>query len=50
VAHHLSESRLERAFVELEAYDAAFDVSEMWMYLHEAETGWTPNRAFPLGG
>ena len=50
VAHHLSEARLEQAFVELERYDAAFDVREMWMYLHEAETGWTPNRAFPLGG
>ncbi len=50
VAHHLSEARLEQAFVELERYDAAFDVGEMWMYLHEPETGWTPNRAFPLGG
>jgi 2'-5' RNA ligase len=50
VAHHLSEARLEQAFVELERFDAAFDVSEMWMYLHEPATGWTPNRAFALGG
>jgi 2'-5' RNA ligase len=50
VAHHLSEARLEQAFVELEGYDAAFDVSQMWMYLHEPATGWTPNRAFALGG
>ena len=50
VAHHLPEDQLEQAFVELERFDAAFDVHEMWMYLHDAETGWTPNRAFPLGG
>lgn len=46
VAHHLSEGRLEQAFVELERYDAAFDVAEMWMYLHDPTSGWEPTRAF----
>ena len=49
VAHHLPESRLERAFVELEHYDAAFDVREMWMYLHDDHSGWRPSESFPLG-
>ena len=46
IAHHLPESGLEQAFVELERFDAAFDVSEMWMYLHDATSGWQPTRAF----
>ena len=48
VAHHLPESRLDLAFTELQHYDAAFDVDQMWMYLHDDATGWTPDRAFPL--
>ena len=39
IAHHLHESRLEQAFVELERFEAAFDVDEMWMYLHDAVSG-----------
>jgi 2'-5' RNA ligase len=46
IAHHLPESRLERAFVELERFEAAFDVDEMWMYLHDSVSGWQPTRAF----
>ena len=49
IAHHLPEGKLEQAFVELERFDAAFDVNEMWMYLHDAATGWQPTRAFALG-
>ncbi len=49
VAHHLPEGQLERAFVELERYDAAFDVPEMWMYLHDEDSGWRPSESFPLG-
>jgi hypothetical protein len=40
---------LEQAFVELERYDAEFDVSEMWLYLHDPLSGWHPVRSFPLG-
>ena len=49
VAHHLPEERLERAFTDLEDFDAAFDVSELWMYLHDDVSGWQPTKAFPLG-
>jgi 2'-5' RNA ligase len=48
IAHHLPESSLEQAFVELERFDAAFDVNEMWMYLHDETSGWQPTRAFPF--
>ena len=50
VAHHLSEAKLEQAFVELEKYEASFEVAEMWMYLHEADSGWTPSRSIAFGG
>jgi 2'-5' RNA ligase len=46
VAHHLPEAKLEQAFVELERFNAAFDVGKMWMYLHDAVSGWQPTRAF----
>jgi 2'-5' RNA ligase len=46
VAHHLPEAKLEQAFVELERFNAAFDVEEMWMYLHDSVSGWQPTRAF----
>jgi len=49
IAHHLHESKLEQAFVELERFEAAFDVDEMWMYLHDAVSGWQPTRAFAFG-
>jgi 2'-5' RNA ligase len=49
VAHHLPEERLEEAFNDLDDFDAAFDVSELWMYLHDDALGWQPARAFRLG-
>jgi 2'-5' RNA ligase len=49
IAHDLPESKLEQAFVEFERFDAAFDVGEMWMYLHDAVSGWQPTRAFAFG-
>jgi 2'-5' RNA ligase len=49
VAHHLPEHKLEQAFTELERFDAAFDVHEVWMYLHDEVSGWQPTKAFPLG-
>ena len=50
VAHHLPEPQLDRAFAELEDFDASFEVEEMWMYLHDDHSGWQPTQAFPLGG
>ena len=49
VAHHLSDDQLDRAFTDLQDFDAAFDVEEMWMYLHDDASGWQPTHAFALG-
>ena len=49
IAHHLSDAQLEKAFTDLQDFDAAFDVQEMWMYLHDDATGWKPTHAFELG-
>lgn len=49
VAHHLPSEQLDRAFTELEDFDATFDVDELWMYLHDEAYGWQPTQAFPLG-
>jgi 2'-5' RNA ligase len=49
VAHHLPEAKLQRAFDDLQDFDAAFDVKEMWMYLHDDASGWQPTRSFALG-
>jgi 2'-5' RNA ligase len=49
VAHDHREAILERAFVELERYDAAFDVDRIWMYLHDPDSGWQQTHSFPLG-
>lgn len=48
VAHHLPEVSLDRAFADLDRYDAAFDVEEVWMYLHDERSGWQPSESFPL--
>lgn len=50
VAHHLEEDLLDRAFTELAGYEAAFDVTEFWLYLHDPDHGWRPDRSFRLGG
>jgi 2'-5' RNA ligase len=50
VAHHLDEESLDRAFTELAGYEAAFGVDEFWLYVHDDDHGWQPDRAFPLGG
>lgn len=49
VAHDLPESHMDKAFVELERFDATFTAEQMWMYLHDDVAGWQPDRAFPLG-
>jgi 2'-5' RNA ligase len=50
VAHHLPDKQLDRAFQELQDFDAAFRVHELWMYCHDDENGWLPTRSLPLGG
>ena len=50
VAHHLADDLLDRAFTELAGYEAAFDVDEFWLYVHDEDHGWRPDRAFTLTG
>ncbi len=50
VAHHLDEELLDRAFTELAGYEASFAVTEFWLYVHDPDHGWRPDRAFTLGG
>jgi 2'-5' RNA ligase len=49
VAHHMAEDLMDRAFTELAGYEAAFDVAEFWLYVHDEDNGWQPDRAFTLG-
>ena len=48
VAHHLADDLLDRAFTELAGYEAAFEVREFWLYVHDEDNGWRPDRAFSL--
>jgi 2'-5' RNA ligase len=48
IAHHLAEDLLDRAFTELAGYEAAFEVTEFWLYVHDQDHGWRPDRAFSL--
>ena len=50
VAHHLDDVLLDRAFTELDDFDAAFEADEMWMYRHDPLSGWQPSRSFALSG
>ena len=49
VAHHLPEAGSSGPSSSSSAIDAAFDVREMWMYLHDEHSGWRPSESFPLG-
>lgn len=50
VAHHLADDLLDRAFTELAGYEAVFEVGEFWLYVHDEDHGWRPDRAFGLTG
>lgn len=49
VAHDLGDDQLDRAFAELADFDAGFEVSEFWLYVHDDQHGWQPTQAFRLG-
>ena len=49
VAHDLPDDVLDRAFEDLSGYRTHFDVTEFWLYVHSADSGWTPTQAFTLG-
>ncbi|MGZ5368360.1 MAG: 2'-5' RNA ligase family protein [Aeromicrobium sp.] len=49
VAHNLDDDALDRAYDELAAFECAFQVESIHLYLHENEDGWTPRHEFLLG-
>ncbi len=49
IAHHLDEDLLDRAFEELSGFDCRFDVRHLSLYVHDADTGWSPVRDLALG-
>ena len=49
VAHDLPEDELDFAFGALADYEAAFEVAEFWLYMHDERDGWRPTQAFQLG-
>lgn len=49
VAHDVSVVDLDRAFEDLAAYHAAFDVERFWLYQQSPEGAWSPARSFRLG-
>ena len=50
VAHHLADELMDRAFEELGSFEARFTVDQISLYAHRDDRGWTPVRAFRLGG
>ncbi|MCD9198907.1 2'-5' RNA ligase family protein [Aeromicrobium wangtongii] len=49
VAHNLDDASLDRAYEDLRDFECQFTVTEFALYHHEQESGWVPQRAFPLG-
>ncbi|MFG2002553.1 2'-5' RNA ligase family protein [Spirillospora sp. NPDC048911] len=50
VAHHLPDEAMDRAFKELAAYEASFEVQGFALYEHGADGVWRPRRGFAFGG
>jgi 2'-5' RNA ligase len=48
VAHHLDDETLDKAFGELADFDCTFEVDRFHLYVHDADRGWEPTRAYPL--
>lgn len=48
VAHHVSESNLDRAFKELADFEAYFEVGAFHLYEHGDDSVWRPVRSFSL--
>ncbi|MEZ5113967.1 MAG: hypothetical protein R2693_11165 [Nocardioidaceae bacterium] len=49
VAHEVSEEMLDQAYTELASFEAEFEATHCWLYLHDDESGWQPERSFALG-
>ena len=49
VAHHLDDTRLDRAFDELATFECRFAVDAFSLYVHDERAGWQPTRQYSLG-
>ncbi|MDX6277109.1 MAG: hypothetical protein QOJ72_1237 [Nocardioidaceae bacterium] len=49
VAHNLDDAQLDRAFDALHDFECEFVVDGFALYQHETDSGWVPQRTFPLG-
>jgi len=49
VAHEVPGEALDRAFRQMATFEAAFDVTEFWLYEHGPDAVWRPQRNFALG-
>ena len=49
VAHDVADADLDRAFDDLAAYHAVFDVERFWLFEQSPEGAWSAVRAFELG-
>lgn len=50
VAHELPDAALDRAFTQMTGFDAAFDVTAIWLYEHGDDGVWRPESRFGLRG
>jgi 2'-5' RNA ligase len=50
VAHDVPDDDLDRAFVEMAGFEAAFDVAALWLYEHGDDGVWRKQRRFDLQG
>ena len=48
VAHHLDDEALDRAFIELGAFECEFNVDDFHLYVHDERHGWQPTQRFAL--
>jgi 2'-5' RNA ligase len=48
VAHHLDDTRLDKAFDELAGFECEFEADHFSLYVHGPQKGWQPTRDYPL--
>lgn len=49
IAHEVPEQELDRAFTEMNSYNAIFQVNKIHLFEHGADQNWRPVMSFPLG-
>lgn len=49
IAHHVDETTMERAFIDMAGFDCTFEVPSLWLYTFDASLGWVKSAEFRLG-